>query len=70
MVSSLRFSETLQIGLFCLNRRPCSAVDSLKLLVALVSTPVGGGNPGESETLADHAAVWYVGASAKIKPGN
>ncbi len=68
MVALLGLLELLEVGGKLLLARPRRAVDALQLRVAVVAAPVGAGELGELEGLADLAGRGHVRAAAQVEP--
>ena len=70
VIATCGFFQALQVSIVLLLSWPSRAINALKLLVVLVSTPVGRSHPGKRKTVSNHAGVWEMRASAKVAPGD
>src|SRR5208282_2052027 len=69
MVALLRFLEPLEVGVEVGLAGPGGAVDALQLSVPLVAAPVGAGELGQLERLADVTRGRQVRSAAEVLPG-
>ena len=49
---------------------PSGSIDSLKLLIGFVASPVSGRQTSKGVAISNHARIWKVWTSAKILPNN
>ena len=70
MIALCGFFKTLLMRTKVIFGWPSGSIDSLKLLVLLISAPVSGRNSGQRKGLANHSGVWKVWSAAEITPSS
>src|SRR5690242_11006950 len=68
VIALLLFLDALQISIELLLVAPCRAVDALELRVLRVAAPVGAGDLGELESIADLPGRDEMRTAAEIMP--
>src|ERR1017187_10307428 len=68
MVALFRFLQPLEIGFKFLLVAPGGAVDALELRVLRIPAPIGAGDLGQLEALADFASGGEMRSAAEVVP--
>src|SRR5262245_12422957 len=68
VIALLRLLQSFQVGLEFLLIAPSGAVDALELWVPRIAAPIGPGDLGQPEALADFPGRCEMGPAAQVVP--